>query len=81
VPPAPSDLVRFAATGVLGTSGHLFLANAFARSEATRLAPFEYTSLIFAAGLGFVIFGEVPGLLTLAGAGFIIVSALIANRG
>lgn len=79
--PTPVDWLIFAAAAVFGTSGHLLLANAFARSQAGRLAPFEYTALIWASGLGLLVFGEAPGLTTIIGAGFIIVSALIAERG
>jgi len=79
-PPTAGDGLIFAATGVFGTGGHLLLANAFARSQAGRLAPFEYTALIWAAALGYAVFGEMPGLATILGAGFIIGSALIAGR-
>jgi len=78
--PAPADTLIFAATGVFGTGGHLLIANAFARSQAGRLAPFEYTALIWAAGLGYLIFAEIPGLATILGALFIGASAWIARR-
>ena len=78
--PPPRDLLVFSATGLLGVGGHLFLANAFARSQAARLAPFEYTALIWAAGIGYAVFGEVPGWATILGAVFIVASAIIANR-
>ena len=74
------DAGIFAATGLLGTGGHLLLANAFARSQAAKLAPYEYTALIWAAILGFAVFGEVPGLATIIGALFIVASALMAER-
>ena len=80
-PPTSRDALIFAATGVFGTGGHLLLANAFARSQAGRLAPFEYTALIWAAGLGYGFFGELPGLATILGATFIVASALMAERG
>jgi len=79
--PAPLDSLKFAAAGLFGTGGHLLLANAFARSQAARLAPFEYTALIWAAGLGLVVFGEWPALATALGALFIVASAWIAERG
>lgn len=78
--PPLGDLMVFCAIGAMGTIGHLLMANAFARSQAGRLAPLEYTALLWASGLGFVFFGEVPGLATVAGALFIVASAVIANR-
>ena len=78
--PTWHDAAIFGATGLFGTGGHLLLANAFARSQAGKLAPYEYTALIWAASLGFAVFGEVPGLATILGAVFIVASALLAER-
>lgn len=78
--PTPRDAVLFGAIGVLGVSGHLLLARAFAKAEAARLAPLEYTALVWAVILGLVFFGEVPTLSTLAGAALIIGGALVASR-
>jgi S-adenosylmethionine uptake transporter len=66
--------------GVLGVIGHVFLTTAFAKAEAARLAPLEYTSLIWAAGIGYAVFNEIPGLATLIGGALIIASALITSR-
>lgn len=79
-PPRPEDLLLMVAIGILGTAGHLLFANAFARAPAAALAPLEYTALIWASGLGIFIFGELPAVATLAGAGLIIAGALIAAR-
>lgn len=78
--PTLQDAAIFGATGLLGTGGHLLLANAFARSQAAKLAPYEYTALIWAVGLGFAVFGEVPGLTTILGALFVVASAWMAER-
>lgn len=80
VPPTGADLVLFAVIGTLAVMGHLLLARAFAKAEAARLAPLEYTALVWAVILGFAFFGEVPTLATLAGSGLIIGGALIASR-
>jgi S-adenosylmethionine uptake transporter len=66
--------------GVLGVIGHVFMATAFAKAEAARLAPLEYTALIWAALFGYVAFAEVPTLATLAGGALIVGAALLANR-
>lgn len=80
VPLAPADIGLFALAGFLGASGHLLLARAFRAAEASRLAPLDYTSLVWASVLGFAFFGEVPGLATLAGAGLIVAGAVAASR-
>ena len=66
----------FAGAGLLGTIGHLCLAWAYKRAPAGRLGMLEYSAFIWASVLGFAVFGEVPGLATLAGTAIIIVACL-----
>jgi len=80
VPPAAGDWPLLAAIGVLGVTGHLLMAHAYARAEAARLAPLEYTALIWAAILGYAFFAETPTVATLAGAGLIMIGALVVTR-
>ncbi|MCA3599495.1 MAG: DMT family transporter [Methylobacterium sp.] len=80
--PVPGgDLWLFLAIGGLGLCGHMLLANAFKRAEASRLAPSEYSALLIAAILGYAFFGEVPGIATLVGAMLVISGTVIAMRG
>lgn len=79
-PLASGDLWLFAAIGGLGLCGHMLLANAFKRAEASRLAPAEYSALVMAAVLGYAFFSEVPGLATLLGALLVISGTIIAIR-
>ncbi len=80
VPPSGADAALFLAVGGLGVAGHLLLARAFAKAPAARLAPLEYTGLVWAVLLGLAFFGEVPTLATLAGAALIVGGALAASR-
>ncbi|GGK43518.1 DMT family transporter [Salinarimonas ramus] len=80
VPLAPADVGLFTLAGFLGASGHLLLTRAFRAAEASRLAPLDYTSLVWATVLGFAFFGEVPGLATFAGATLIVAGAIVASR-
>jgi drug/metabolite transporter (DMT)-like permease len=70
----------FFAMGCCGALGHLMLATAFAREEAARLAPLDFSSLIWAVLFGYLFFSEVPGLITLAGVAFIIAGGIAASR-
>ncbi|RFB81329.1 DMT family transporter [Methylovirgula sp. 4M-Z18] len=70
----------FLILGVLGLSGNTMLGLAYARAEAARLASLEYTSLLWASTLGFLVFHEVPSLMTVAGAALIIFGAMITSR-
>jgi S-adenosylmethionine uptake transporter len=80
VPPAGGDLLLFAAMGALGFAGHIGLAMAFARAEAARLAPVEYTALVWGVLIGFFAFGELPGLLTIAGTALIVLGTILNSR-
>jgi drug/metabolite transporter (DMT)-like permease len=62
--------------GVLGCVGHLCLIRAYRLAPASVIAPFAYSSLIWATILGFAIWQDVPELTTLIGAAMIIGSGL-----
>jgi drug/metabolite transporter (DMT)-like permease len=78
--PSASHWLWFLAMGCCGAFGHLMLATAFAREEAARLAPLDFSSLIWAVLFGYLFFNEVPGLITLFGVGFIIAGGIAASR-
>jgi S-adenosylmethionine uptake transporter len=78
--PTAPHLAWFMVMGVLGVIGHIFMATAFARSEAARLAPLEYTALVWAVLIGYAVFDEVPTLATFAGGALIVGAALITSR-
>jgi drug/metabolite transporter (DMT)-like permease len=77
---SPPVLAWFALIGLLGTAGHVALAWAYGRAEASRLGAVEYTAFVWATALGFVFFAEVPSLATLAGAVLILAGAVVAVR-
>lgn len=78
--PSAAELVVFLAIGLLGTAGHLCMAWAYGRADASRLGVLEYTAFVWAVGIGLAAFGEIPSLGTLLGAAFIVGGALIASR-
>ena len=75
-----SDIAWIMLAGLLGTVGLLGLTYAFTRLEASRVAPLEYSSFIWAAGLGYAVFGEVPTWATAASAALIIGGCLLLLR-
>jgi len=75
-PPPPADWLLFAACGCFGGMAFVFINAALGRAPAAVIVPFEYTGLIWAALAGFVIWGEVPGMATWAGAAIIMASGL-----
>ena len=64
------------ATGILQGIGHYFLVSAFIHGEAVVVAPFRYFTLIWATLYGFLMFGDIPGWRTAAGAAVVIGSGL-----
>ncbi|MBN9467773.1 MAG: DMT family transporter [Bosea sp.] len=80
VPMSGGDLAAYLLAGALGVGGHLLLTSAFARAPASRLAPIEYTALVWASLLGWVVFAEVPPLTTYAGALLIVAGAFAISR-
>ncbi len=67
-PVAPVHWLPFAAIGLLGAAAQLCLIRAFSMAEASAIAPFSYTGLLFATLWGFLFFGEVPDAMTGFGA-------------
>lgn len=74
------DLTLVLLAGGLGTLGLLGVTWAFTHLEASRLAPMEYSSFVWAALLGYLLFGEVPTLTTAASATLIIGGCLLLLR-
>jgi len=62
--------------GVFSTAGQWIVVLAFRYADASVLAPFSYTQLLWVSILGFMIFGEVPDVWTIVGAAFIVGSGL-----
>ncbi|MEQ1950685.1 DMT family transporter [Mesorhizobium sp. CN2-181] len=60
--------------GICGGIAQLLMTEAYRYAEASVVAPFEYTSMLLAIAVGYVVFGDVPTLHMLAG-GLIVVGA------
>ncbi len=75
-----THLAWFMLMGVLGVIGHVLMATAYAKAEAARLAPLEYTALIWAVLIGYGVFGEIPTWATLGGGLLIVAAAMLTSR-
>ena len=62
--------------GLAGCLGHLCLIRAYSLAPAAVVAPFAYSSLVWATIYGFLIWGDFPTAATLIGAALIIGSGL-----
>jgi drug/metabolite transporter (DMT)-like permease len=74
--PEPVDLGLLAAMGVMGTITQGCYIKGMQIGDAGAMAPIDYTRLVFGAAAGVLLFSEVPGVWTLAGAGIVVVSTL-----
>lgn len=80
VAPAWEQMPAIVFAAGLGTISQLLLAFAYARAEAQVLAPVEYTAFVWAAILGWLVFGEHVSAYTAVGALLIIAGCVVAVR-
>ena len=66
----------FALAGTFGSLGILCLTNAFRLAPAATVSPFEYSALIWAALLGYLLWQEVPDRFIVLGATIVISSGI-----
>ena len=76
VAPSWHDILFGLLIGVASTAGQWIVVLAFRYADASVLAPFSYTQLLWVSILGFVVFGEIPDVWTVTGAAFIVASGL-----
>jgi drug/metabolite transporter (DMT)-like permease len=64
------------AMGLLASIGHYLLIRSYEFAGATLLAPFTYTTLVWALLLGWLVFGQFPDTVALCGSAIIVGSGL-----
>ena len=62
--------------GILGGVGQIMLTTAYRYAPASVIAPFDYTAMIFALGIGYVAFAELPSAQMILGAGIVIAAGV-----
>jgi drug/metabolite transporter (DMT)-like permease len=58
--PGWSDFELLVVTGVLGGVGQILLTQSYRYADASLIAPFEYTTMIWALLIGWFAFGQMP---------------------
>jgi drug/metabolite transporter (DMT)-like permease len=79
-PPSPSEWALMLVVGTASCAGHLLITTAHEHARAATLAPLTYASIVSAAALGYLFFGDWPDALTWLGAGIVIASGLTIWR-
>ena len=74
--PSVEALLIMALLGAFATAGQILMTVAFRQADVAKLAPYNYTSIVWAALFGYVIWGEVLQPLSLVGIALIIGSAI-----
>ncbi len=74
--PTSGQLYALVAIGFLGGIGHLLMTESFRLAPASVIAPFDYTAILWAFVLGFLVFAEVPTPLVFVGAAIVSVAGL-----
>jgi drug/metabolite transporter (DMT)-like permease len=74
--PSRTMLALGAVHGSLGTIAHLCMARAFRHADASFCMPFDFTRLPIAAVIAYLLFGQLPDIWTLIGAGVIFSATL-----
>jgi drug/metabolite transporter (DMT)-like permease len=67
-----TDAALLFSLGILGGTGHYFVARAMTYAQANIVAPFGYWQLVVAVIVGYLISGYLPDAFTWVGAGIII---------
>jgi drug/metabolite transporter (DMT)-like permease len=66
--------------GVLASAAQLCLTRAYAHAPAAQVGPFSYATVVFAALVGWVLWGEIPDALSAAGAILVAGAGILAIR-
>jgi drug/metabolite transporter (DMT)-like permease len=74
--PSASELAILVTIGMLGGLAHIFQTESYRFASASVIAPFDYTSMLWALLLGFWMFGEVPTFLVFVGAAIVALAGL-----
>lgn len=78
--PRGLEWLWLAGVGVLAQLGQVWLTRGLQHEPAARATALAYTQVAFAAGLGALVFGDVPGTLAVAGACLVLGGGFLARR-
>lgn len=78
--PTPLEWVLLSLVGVVTFVAQVFLTQGLHRERAGRAMSISYIQVVFAALWGFVVFGESPGLLGVAGAALVFVGTIVVAK-
>ncbi|WP_309665056.1 DMT family transporter [Tabrizicola sp.] len=75
--PTPFEAGLLIGAGLLGGLGQILLTSSYREADASLVAPFDYASMLFALGIGYFVFNEVPTWTMLGGAALIVTAGIL----
>ena len=80
ITPTGPEFLLLLVIGVMGGVAQVLLTEAFASAQVSSLGAYSYTGILWAVLLGWIFFGERPGMATFIGSGLIVLAALYIMR-
>lgn len=80
LPIRSADWATVLMLGAFGACGQVLLTEAFRLGEASKIAPLEYTALLWSLGIDLALWGVLPDAVTWLGAAIIVASGLYLIR-
>ena len=76
ITPTLPEFALLMVVGVLGIIGQTLITQGLSHGDATALLPLDYSRVLYAGAIGYLLFGELPGLWSLAGMAVILSASL-----
>lgn len=77
--PLPMALAVMLVGGVLALLGQLCLTRAYSLAPAARVGAITYISVVFAAGIGWLVWNETPSMMAAGGAALVVTACVMAS--
>ncbi len=75
--PSPRAAAMLIGAGLIGGVGQILLTSAYRFADTGVIVPFEYASMLFAVGIGYTVFSEVPTAQQMVGAAVVIAAGVL----
>lgn len=70
------QLVFLIGSGLFGGIGQITMTESYRYADASTIAPFDYSSIIFGIAISYFIFAEVPTMTTIVGSFFVVAAGI-----